>query len=113
MGEVQELAVNLVALEQEVGDACIQRQEMGALRRFGFLGIAAEADQPVAQQRSIRRKDRPPRQLLADRATEQAQGQINGGPLPGDVVLHVGVERLVAQIDLGGHAHQQHVQLER
>jgi hypothetical protein len=69
--------------------------------------------EPVTDQRPLRPEGGATRQSLLPGGAEQVEHEACRGPLPGDIVLQVRVEPLVAQVQLRREAHHERLLLER
>ena len=76
------------------------------------MRLGREADEPVPQQRRLRREMGRARQLLAGRGAQEVQGQVHGGPPPGHVILEVRVDPLILQVDVRAQGDEDDVEIE-
>ncbi|MDQ3780359.1 MAG: hypothetical protein M3354_07430 [Chloroflexota bacterium] len=75
------------------------------------MGIVDQVNQPVSQQRSVRCKAGALLDPDRGRRAKEIERQIDCRPLSRRVILQIGVEPLVAQVDLGGNGKQQHIEI--
>ena len=76
-------------------------------------GSACSRDHPVAPAAAVRGEHRPVRgQPIGRGPAEQVQHEVDRRPAPGDVVLQIAVEPLVAQVRLGAQRDQDDVEVE-
>ncbi len=67
----------------------------------------------MPNERSVRREMRAPRYSLGGGGAEEVERQVDRGATPRDVVLQVGVEPLVPQVDIDGECNDDNVEIER
>ena len=77
-----------------------------------MAGVVEQLEQVESEQRSGVGEVVPRGQLFFEGRAQQVQHQVDAGPPFGHVVLQIAEESLVAQVDLGRQADEQHVQLE-
>ncbi len=75
--------------------------------------VGHQVDQPVAQQGGIGGKTTTCGKACVVVCAQEAQRQVDGGALSRHVVLQIGEQALVAQVELRGQREQQHVEVER
>ena len=111
LGKRRQPLVEPVVAEQEVDRLPVER-EPARQQRLPRLALM-DPDQPVPHQRRLGREAPPRRELRARRAGEQVEREVDARPAPRRVVLEVGVDALVAAVELRrqGHRHEPEVDL--
>jgi hypothetical protein len=104
--------VEPVVVEQVAGHPGVEPQRPCQQRGRGVAGLVDRLHQPVVDQRCGGGEAVPGRHPGLELGAEQAQHEVDRGGPPGDVVVEVGVEPLVAPVELGGQADQHDVEVE-
>jgi hypothetical protein len=107
----EQVGVDRRLAEQFGDDAFVELEELGQQRRMA-LAVFERQHQQVVAQRRIWGEDRAGGQPGCRARAQQRQGQVDAGALAGDVVLGVGEQTLVAQVDLRRQADEQHIALQ-
>ena len=97
---------------EHVDDLLVQTDRHGQQRGIELVRLGREADEPVPQQRRLRREMGALRQLLAGRGAQEVQGQVHGGPPAGHVILEVRVDPLILQVDVRAQGDEDDVEIE-
>ena len=103
--------VQPVVAQQEGHDLVVQLEVVRQQGRLDVAGVRDQLDDVVAQQGGVGGKVGCRGDLLLDRGAKQRERQADRWPLLGHVVLEVGVEPLVAQVQLGRQGQQYDVNL--
>jgi hypothetical protein len=110
--EHRDARVDAIRTEHVFDDALVDAQGPSQQRGLSRGVVAGQRQQASAQQTPTRTEGRPRVGPLLERGCQQTEDQVDGRATAGHVVLEVGVEPLVAQIDIGRQAHQQGILLE-
>jgi len=90
-------------------DLVIEFEIVRERRGFGLVRIGIYMDQPVPYQRAIRREMSAKIKFLIYGRTQEVKRKLHRWPLTGHVILKVGVDFFVAQIDFGRQREQDHI----
>jgi hypothetical protein len=96
--------------EEQVGRLLVQRDHLG---EQWAREVGPQIDQAVPNEGSVWSEVRAADDSLGGRRAQEVERQIDGGPPPGDVVLEIGVEPLVAKVDVRGESEDDDIQVER
>jgi hypothetical protein len=98
--------------QQQVDDLVVELQDAGEQRRLDGARVGNQVEQAVATERRIGPQVGAPGEPGGWRVAEQVERQVDGGPAAGDVVLEVGVQALVAEVDLRRQRNQDEIEVE-
>ena len=101
--------IDALQSQQETYDLLVESEVVAEAWWLGLVGVPDQRDQAVAEKRRIRREVDAARDLRLDGWAQQVEGEVDAGPSARHVVLEIGVEPLVARIELGGQRNEQHV----
>ena len=104
--------VRLVGAEQVGRDPLVRLDEPAEQGRGLLRAVLQQLDQPVPEQRRAGSEAQPGRDRGLEAGREQVEDQLHARAPLADVVLEVGVEPLVARIELRPEGDQQHVGVE-
>ena len=103
--------VRPIGTQQVIDDPLLDAERTGEQRQVDLL-VGGRGQDARAAEAAARRECRANLRLLRQVvAAQQPQDQVDGRPPPGDVVLQVAIEALVAQVDVRREADQDDVLL--
>ena len=101
LAEGSQPRIQAILVQQETYDLLVQLESVGQQGRVVAIGLWRKVNQPLLDDGRIRIKVNPLLQPGGCIGAEQTQGQVHARPAAADVILEVGVQPLVAEVELG------------
>jgi hypothetical protein len=108
-----EPSVGLARFKQEVGNAVVDSHMTPEKRWVRMRRFLEQLHQFVLEEGRGRSEALPARNFSVNRGAKQIEDQIHARPSFGDVVLKIGIQALIARIDIGSKRNQEAIRVER
>ena len=105
-------AIKLVAIKQVIHHPVVDLEVSAQEWRVLMRGILEQFQETMSLQGCCREEPLTCGHLLVEGRTDEIQDQIDAGPLLGDVVLKIGVQPFVAEVQFRSQTDQQTVDVE-